>query len=107
MGKHTYYIAIIGDNSLEGEIELTRSELDVFYKIVGSLKPDGKYVPKIIVRDLPREAAEFELEKRRKEIEERRREEQFREECSHLGKYSVGDKFREAFAEKGWVVCKR
>ena len=88
-----YNIMICGDNILEGTMQLTKDEIQTFCKIVYALKPDGKFVPSIIVRNLTEE------ERRLKQLQEQKRQEaleherQFEEECSHLGKYSIGDKF--------------
>lgn len=99
-----YQIMIVGDNILEGIMELTESEIAAFCKVVDALKPDGRWVPSIHIRNLSEEerqakAAEEFLKKENERIaEEMRREDEkhqkaFAEECAHLGKYTISSKY--------------
>jgi len=69
-----YEIIIAGDDYLSTKIMLTEEEINIFNKIISSMKPDGKFVPSILIRDIEEEKKYLEEERKRikKEREDRR-----------------------------------
>lgn len=88
-----YHICIIGDNIHETTIELTDEEIEVFNRIISSMKADGPYAPMITVTNISLHERKAKELAQQKIEEERKHDEEFKEECSHLGKYSIASKY--------------
>lgn len=89
----TYQIIITGDNNLEGWVQLTDDEIATFMKVVNKLEPDGRWAPKVIVTNLTEAKREQERLIEEQRQKEKTEETKFIEACSHMGKYSIRDKY--------------